>query len=272
MYMPMNSPYFYNDNFSEVMGALLGLTIYTASKLASRFITYTGDFDENRIQQKLQSLGMRKSVELWLETLLTFSFQLVLIPLICWMGTTNVLKTTDFWFFAVNMGIYAINVTVLSQMLKFLIDGHVLAELMEITIEILQLLLILLSYYMVAINPRFVLISVFLLPLPHINWVITLAEIAKNKGIHVSLGQSNPIVNGNDLTTVMYVALLSWVLKMIVMVYLWPIKIHNNPKGRSGFFYPCTSKFYRDWCCKRNERRYRMNAQSIDHNLSQSML
>jgi len=183
MYMPMNSPYFYNDNFSEVIGALLGLTIYTASYLASRFITYTGDFDENRIQQKLQRLGMRKSVELWLETLLTFCFQLVLIPLLCWMGTHYVLKTTDFWFFAVNMGIYAQNVTILTHMLKFLIDGHVLAELMEITIEILQLLLILLSYYMVAINPRFVLISVFLLPLPHINWVITLAEIAKNKGI-----------------------------------------------------------------------------------------
>ena len=245
MYMPMNSPYFYNDNFSEVMGALLGLTIYIASNLASRFIEYTGDFDEKRIQQKLQRLGMRKSVELWLETLLTFGFQLVLIPLLCWMGTSYVIKTTDFWFFAVNMGIYASNVTILSHMLKFLIDGHVLAESVEITVEILQILLILFSYVLVKINPTFVLISVFLLPLPHINWVITLAEIAKNKSINVSLGQSNPIVNGNDLTTIMYVALLSWGLKMLVLVYLWPIKIHNDPKDRSGFFYPCTSKFYR---------------------------
>jgi len=49
MYMPMNSPAFYNDNYSEVIGALLSFTIYTASALASRFISYTGDFNEEPI-------------------------------------------------------------------------------------------------------------------------------------------------------------------------------------------------------------------------------
>ena len=39
MYMPMNSEPFYNDKFSEVIGALLPLAIYTACKLASRAIS-----------------------------------------------------------------------------------------------------------------------------------------------------------------------------------------------------------------------------------------
>jgi len=67
------------------------------------------------------------------------------------MGTNYVIKTTDFGFFAVNMAIYTLNVTFLSHIIKFLIDNHAVAEGVEITVEILQILLTLFGYVMVKI-------------------------------------------------------------------------------------------------------------------------
>jgi hypothetical protein len=67
------------------------------------------------------------------------------------MGTNYFMKTTEFGFFAVNMAIYTLNVTFLSHMIKFLIDSHVVTEGVEITVEILQILLTLFGYVMVKI-------------------------------------------------------------------------------------------------------------------------
>jgi len=94
---------------------------------------------------------MRKSVEFWLETLLTFFFMLIFIPLLCWMGTTYLIKTTDFWFIAVNMAICALNVTILAHMIKFLIDSHILSEGVQISVEILSLMTTAYGYFMVTI-------------------------------------------------------------------------------------------------------------------------
>jgi hypothetical protein len=143
---------------------------------------------------------MRKSVELLLEALIGSVLLAIFIPLLTWMGITYVIKTTSFGFLAVNMAIYACNMTILSHIIKFLIESHVLSEGVEIFVEILQVLSIAGSYFIIKFNRSFILATSFLLPLSHMTWITTLAEIAKNKSINVELFQPNLIVNGNELT------------------------------------------------------------------------
>ena len=76
---------------------------------------------------------------------------LVFIPFLCWLGTTYLIKTTGFWFFAVNMAIYALNVTILSHMLKFLIDSHIISEGVQILVELLQIFATAYGYFLVEI-------------------------------------------------------------------------------------------------------------------------
>ena len=48
MYMPMNSGEFENDGYSEVVGALIPITIFTMINLYERVKTNTTDTDEEK--------------------------------------------------------------------------------------------------------------------------------------------------------------------------------------------------------------------------------
>lgn len=64
------------------------------------------------------------------------------------------------------------------------------------------------------------------------------------------LGQSNVIVNDTDVTTVLHNSMILFSVKLLIMIYLWPIKIFNNPKEMNGAFYLCKPRFWRRACCK----------------------
>ena len=49
MYMPMNSGEFQNDSFSEVIGALIPITIFAFINLYERVKTGTTGTDEGRV-------------------------------------------------------------------------------------------------------------------------------------------------------------------------------------------------------------------------------
>lgn len=84
------------------------------------------------------------------------------------------------------------------------------------------------------------------------TWFCKLGIIASNKLQHVYVGGENEIVNGNDMTMVLYYAILSLFAKLLIMVYIWPIKIANDPKSPRGFGYLCTAKFWKSCsnCCE----------------------
>ena len=266
MYMPMNSKPFYNDNYAEVIGTIMPLIIYAVANLASRTITLTSDINEDRIQQLLQRLGMRKSVELGLEYLLSFFFSAFFLPLVTLIGCRLILTTTDFWFLFVNILIYSLNVTMMSHAIKFLIRSHVYAEIVELLAEGIQIMITIYGLLMTTIEPWYVYYSSTLLPLPAITWVIRLGQIAFNRGIEVKLFQRNPIVNGNDLTLVMYYALLSLYLKLMIMIYLWPVEIANDPKNLRTRFYLCSPRFWRGVCRCGRPQNYR-SATELDESV-----
>ena len=140
-----------------------------------------------------------------------------------------------------------------SHIVDFFCDNHIVAEVVEIIIEVLNIGATLVAYAVPVIDPTIVNITSFL-PLPALTWMIKLSIIASNKSIDVAIGQPNLIVNGNYLTTVMRIAFYAFLLKVLFMVYLWPIKINNDEKGSNGYFYFFTSKYWKScFCCnKRN--------------------
>ena len=72
---------------------------------------------------------------------------------------------------------------------------------------------------MTTLEPWFIYSSAALLPVPALTWIIRLGIVAYNKDIPVELFQANPIVNGNDMTTVMHFALLQVSVKLLLMLF-----------------------------------------------------
>jgi hypothetical protein len=104
------------------------------------------------------------------------------------------------------------------------------------------------SYVRPTIDPEFINWSTFLLPLPALTNVITIAVIAFNKNQDVALLQRNVVVNGNDLTSIMHYSVLALCIKIGLMIFLMPWKIYNDPKEPVGFFYLCTERFWKKLC------------------------
>ena len=113
-------------------------------------------------------------------------------------------------------------------MIVFFIDSHFWAEVAEIAIEVLQILITAYGLFLPEIVPRFTYFGSFALPLPHIGWVCRLGVIAFNKQIDVGLTHSNVITNYNDLTVVLHMACYSYILKLVITAWAWPFKIHND--------------------------------------------
>ena len=112
MYMPMNTGPFYNDGYSEVVGALASFTIYAFVLLPGRVVSELSDSRESRIQQMLQRAGVRKSVDLGLECILLLMILPIALPLLSWLIVDNLLKTTNFWFLFFNIMLFAQRVVV----------------------------------------------------------------------------------------------------------------------------------------------------------------
>ena len=188
---------------------------------------------------------MRKSVDLMLEYLLLFTYLPWALPLLSWMIVATLLQTTTWSFLFVNVIIFAFRSVIQSHLIRFTIDNHIVAEVVEIAFEVIQISVTFGSYIRPTIDPEWINWSSFLLPLPALNNMMTIAVIAYNKGQNIELLQRNVVVNGNDLTTVMHVSLLSLGIKFIIMVFLLPFKIYNDPKDPARPWYLCTSKFWR---------------------------
>ena len=117
------------------------------------------------------------------------------------------MKTTSYWFIFWNLIIYASNVNSLNHLIKFAVDSHFWAEFFEIAFELLGISIVIQSYLIPTIEPWFVNTTALLLPLPAINSIVQLGIIASNKDIEVQMLQTNVIVNGNDMSHVMRLAL-----------------------------------------------------------------
>ena len=192
---------------------------------------------------------MRVSVIVGLEYFLV----LCCVPIFIGITVISVVcltKTMSFGFLFVNVLIFACNIVLQNHIYTVIIDSHLWAEIFEIFTEVLSLLLTAFSYVMVTIEPKSVYLTSFLLPLPHIAWVVKLGIIAANRGIDVKLLQSNEIVNGNDLTIVLHIAACTLLLRTLSYIYFLPFKVYNDPKNPRGPLYFIHGKFWRDLCCR----------------------
>ena len=127
---------------------------------------------------------MRKIVEIAYESIIAY-MTLPFLFLICWLTQIHLLKTTSYWFIFWNIIIYYINTSALSGMIRFAIDNHVWAEIIEVVFEALGILVVVQSYINPVIDKTFVDITSLLLPMPAFNWIIILGTIASNKDIEV---------------------------------------------------------------------------------------
>ena len=190
---------------------------------------------------------MRKTVDIYIENIVT----LCCVPfgiVFCWIAQTYVLKTTSFGFIFWNIFIYAANTHSLNHLVRFAIDNHFWAEVVEVGLEFLGISVVIQSYLLTVINPYFVYVTSFLLPLPAINWIVKLGIIASNRGIDVAVHQSNMIVAGNDMTQVMRISAYSLILKLVLMIWFYPFKVYNDEKGSRGPLYCFKRSFWRDLC------------------------
>ena len=77
------------------------------------------------------------------------------------------------------------NASMLSAAVRFAIDSHVWAEIVEVVIEAVGVLVVVQSYINPVIDSTFVNITSAMLPMPAFNWIILLGTIASNKHIEV---------------------------------------------------------------------------------------
>ena len=195
-----------------------------------------------------QRLGYRKSAELFLEWSLLLVLLPTVLPIMTAIVQARLIPTTSFGFIYVNCLLFAINQLMMSHIVDFFFDNHIVAEVVEIAFEVLNIGATLIAYAVPVIDPTIVNIT-SLLPLPALTWMIKLSIIASNKSIDVAFGQSNYIVNGNYLETVVRIAFYAFLCKVLIMAYLWPIKINNDEKGSNGYLYIFTCKFWKSFFC-----------------------
>ena len=195
---------------------------------------------------------MRKSVEISLELTFLLILGPILLPVIAYFIDKQLMQTTTYGFLIVNVLIFSMRVVFFQNLFRYAIDSHTVAEVVEIVSELLQLAMTFYSFYMVYINPVYVLVASFCFPILHMTWIVKLGIIAYNKNLVVALGQSNVITNGNDMTQVTLVAFYSLLLKTVLLLYLSPFKIYNDPKKLWGPLYFLQCDFWASWC-RRND-------------------
>lgn len=147
------------------------MCIFVMINLAERLKTHTSDSNEDKVQRLLQRLGMRKTVDIYFENIVSLCC-VPFVVVLCYIAQTYVLKTTSFWFIFCNMFIYALNTFSLNHLVRFAIDNHFWHHKVEEGLEILGICVVIQSYLLPVINPNFVYVTSFLLPLPAINWIV----------------------------------------------------------------------------------------------------
>jgi len=72
-------------------------------------------------------------------------------------------------------------------LIRFTISNHIIAEVVEITFEVLGIIVTVQGFFMTTIEPWYTYTSSALLPVPAIGWIMQLGIIAFNKNIDVEL-------------------------------------------------------------------------------------
>ena len=193
---------------------------------------------------------MRKSVEATFEFVITMTLLPTLLPVMTTITSRFVLMSTSWWFIFWTFIVFTLRVVVQSWVIRFSIDNHEHAEIVEVTLEVLQIVLTIFAQLLVKINPNFILTASFFLPLLYVSQTLRLGVIAKNSNIDVELFQRNLIVNNNDMTKIMWVSLGALGLKVLVLMWTLPFKIFNDPYKLWGPTYFCRPSFWR-WACNR---------------------
>lgn len=113
---------------------------------------------------------MRKSVESSLEWMITICLKIpLLLPIMTWITSSLLLGSTSWAFIFFQFLIFSMRIIYQSMLIKFTIDNHVVAEVVEIALEALQIAITVYAQTLVKISPEFVKIGSFFLPLFYVT-------------------------------------------------------------------------------------------------------
>ena len=90
--------------------------------IIERFQTFVLHSDEEQVQKMIQRLGKRKSVSMFITYMVSLTIIPVLCPILAYLAQISIMRTTSFWFILWNLVLYFMNVILLNQIIKFMID------------------------------------------------------------------------------------------------------------------------------------------------------
>ena len=133
----------------------------------------------------LQRAGMRKTVDLGIEWYLLLSYIPTVLPILTTIAYLAITPYVSFWFTYWNIFFFSANIILTSHVIRFTIDDHFWAEIVELIFEALNIIITVQNYFIVIIEPTIVYWTSFLLPFSALTWSTKLGIIASNKEMHV---------------------------------------------------------------------------------------
>lgn len=181
---------------------------------------------------------MRKSALIYHKFFMLLAV-MVLVLLICWIAVARLLVTTSYAFIFVNSLLFALNTFTHVILTNVIIQNHLLKEVFEVGFEVIQVTMSAFAVFLPVINENYVIWTSFLMPLPAMTWTITLGTIAANRNISIEIGGENEVIGGNNMTTVMHMALYQFLIKLVVCAWVLPVTVYNDEQASRGFLYLC---------------------------------
>ena len=191
---------------------------------------------------------MRKTVDLGFEWYCLLVFMPTVLPCLTSIAKIEITPCVDYWFTFWNVLFFAANIILQTHLIRFTIDSHFWAEVVEIIFEAINIIVTVQGYFIVVIDPTFVYWSSAFLPFSAMNWSTKLGIIASNKQQRVSLFQDNIIVNNNNLTELLHISMGTFVIRCLILLYLIPFKVDNDPNDLRGPFYLFTKRYWTRLC------------------------
>ena len=120
-----------------------------------------------------------------------------------------------------------------------------MAEVVEITLELVGVLIQIQITFAVRIYPWFV-YSTSVLPYMQLSWFIRLSGISYNNGKVLGMHTNTVVVNGNDVAVILYIAYGVLGTMLLILFYQFPLLIASNSKNSRSRLY-CIRP--REWGC-----------------------